>query len=66
MNPKGECPIPSEIKYTYGNANGSHSSPNKILRSFPALEADKVISLTVSFVRKIPDDLYGDLVEHAK
>lgn len=41
-------------------------SPNKLLRSFPPLEADKVISLTVSFVRKIPDDLYGDLVDHAK
>lgn len=41
-------------------------SPNKLLRAFPPLEADKVISLTVSFVRKIPDDLYGELVDHAK
>ncbi|QKX53305.1 uncharacterized protein TRUGW13939_00383 [Talaromyces rugulosus] len=41
-------------------------SPNKLLRSFPPLEADKIISLTVSFVRKIPDDVYGDLVDHAK
>ncbi|GAM37807.1 hypothetical protein TCE0_033f08039 [Talaromyces pinophilus] len=41
-------------------------SPNKLLRSFPPLEADKVISLTVSFVRKIPDELYGELVDHAK
>lgn len=41
-------------------------SPNKLLRSFPPLEADKVISLTVSFVRKIPEDLYGELVDHAK
>lgn len=43
-----------------------NDSPNKLLRSFPPLEADKVISLTVSFVRKIPDDLYGELVDHAK
>ncbi|KAH8700660.1 putative mitotic check point protein [Talaromyces proteolyticus] len=41
-------------------------SPNKLLRSFPPLEADKIISLTVSFIQKIPDDLYGDLVDHAK
>jgi cell cycle arrest protein BUB2 len=41
-------------------------SPNKLLRSFPPLDAEKIISLTVSFVRKIPDDLYAELVHHAK
>lgn len=41
-------------------------SPNKVLRSFPPLDAEKIISLTVSFVRKIPDDLYAELVDHAK
>ncbi|KAL1971766.1 hypothetical protein VTN31DRAFT_1854 [Thermomyces dupontii] len=41
-------------------------SPNKVLRSFPPLDAEKIISLTVSFVRKIPADLYAELVDHAK
>ncbi|KAL1970482.1 hypothetical protein VTN77DRAFT_4126 [Rasamsonia byssochlamydoides] len=41
-------------------------SPNKVLRSLPPLDAEKIISLTVSFVRKIPDDLYAELVDHAK
>lgn len=42
------------------------SSPNKLLRSFPALDAKEIIALTVLIVRKIPDDLYQELVVHAK
>ncbi|KAL1956853.1 hypothetical protein VTO42DRAFT_6701 [Malbranchea cinnamomea] len=42
------------------------SSPNKILRSLPPLNAKEIIALTVLIVRKIPDDLYEELVVHAK
>ncbi|KGY14795.1 hypothetical protein PABG_12289 [Paracoccidioides brasiliensis Pb03] len=41
-------------------------SPNKILRVFPALDAKEIIALTVLIVRKIPDDLYEELVVHAQ
>ena len=42
------------------------SSPGKILRSFPSLDAKKIIMLTVALVPKIPDHLYEELVEHAQ
>ncbi|KAJ5807892.1 hypothetical protein N7474_009161 [Penicillium riverlandense] len=41
-------------------------SPNKILRSFPPLDAKEIIALTVLLVQKIPDDLYAEMVSHAK
>ncbi|KAL1999706.1 hypothetical protein VTN02DRAFT_4137 [Thermoascus thermophilus] len=41
-------------------------SPNKILRSFPPLDAKEIIALTVLIVRKIPETLYAQLVDHAK
>lgn len=41
-------------------------SPGKLLRSFPPLQAKKIIELTVSLVRKIPADLYEELVHHAE
>ncbi|KAJ5115453.1 hypothetical protein NUU61_001212 [Penicillium alfredii] len=41
-------------------------SPNKILRSFPPLDAKEIIALTVLLVRKIPDDIYVELINHAK
>ncbi|GFF40574.1 cell division control protein 16 [Aspergillus udagawae] len=41
-------------------------SPNKILRSFPPLDAKEIIALTVLIVRKIPDALYAELIDHAK
>ncbi|PGH16067.1 hypothetical protein AJ79_02047 [Helicocarpus griseus UAMH5409] len=41
-------------------------SPNKILRAFPALDAKEIIALTVLIVRKIPDNLYEELVVHAQ
>jgi hypothetical protein len=43
-----------------------HSSPNKILRSFPPLDAKEIIALTVLIVRKIPEPLYAELIDHAK
>ncbi|KAI1911309.1 CDC16 protein [Ophidiomyces ophidiicola] len=41
-------------------------SPNKLLRSFPALDAKEVIGLAVLIVKKIPGDLYEELVQHAR
>lgn len=41
-------------------------SPGRILRSFPPLEAKGIIAMAVSFVPKIPDDLYEEMVNHAK
>lgn len=42
------------------------TSPNKVLRSFPPLDAKEIIALTVLIVRNIPDHLYAELVDHAK
>lgn len=44
----------------------SYRSPNKILRSFPPLDAKEIIALTVLIVRRIPDELYAELIDHAK
>ncbi|KAL2813620.1 rab-GTPase-TBC domain-containing protein [Aspergillus cavernicola] len=41
-------------------------SPNKILRSFPPLDAKEIIALAVLIVRKIPEPLYAELIDHAK
>ncbi|KAL4884325.1 rab-GTPase-TBC domain-containing protein [Aspergillus karnatakaensis] len=41
-------------------------SPNKILRSFPPLDAKEIIALAVLIVRKIPESLYAELIDHAK
>jgi cell cycle arrest protein BUB2 len=41
-------------------------SPTKVLRSFPPLEAEQIIKLTLFVVQKIPDDVYAELVNHAK
>ncbi|PNP48199.1 hypothetical protein THARTR1_10340 [Trichoderma harzianum] len=40
-------------------------SPNKLLRSFPQLNADLVKSVTISIIKKIPDDLYEEIATHA-
>lgn len=41
-------------------------SPTKILRSFPPLVAETVIEVTLSIVKKIPDDVFAEIVAHAK
>lgn len=41
-------------------------SPNKLLRSFPALQADQIKNLAVNILRKIPDDVYAEIISHAK
>ncbi|KAL7929026.1 TBC domain-containing protein [Trichoderma chlorosporum] len=40
-------------------------SPNKLLRSFPQLNADLVKSVTISIIKKIPDDVYEEIATHA-
>lgn len=40
-------------------------SPNKLLRSFPSLNADLVKSVTIGIIKRIPDDLYAEIVSHA-
>ncbi len=45
----------------------SHNdSPNKLLRSFPALQADQIKAMTLTIIKRIPDDVYAEIVAHAK
>ncbi|POS87605.1 hypothetical protein EPUL_000931 [Erysiphe pulchra] len=41
-------------------------SPTKILRSIPPLQAELVKEVTLSIIRKIPENIYADIVAHAK
>jgi len=41
-------------------------SPTKILRSFPPLQAETIKELTLTLIKKIPDDLYAEIIAHAK
>ncbi len=41
-------------------------SPTKLLRSFPPLQAKLIVEITVSNLRKIPADIYEELVHHAE
>ena len=41
------------------------SSPNKLLRSFPALQADSIKRVTLTIIRKLPADVYAEIVNHA-
>lgn len=43
----------------------SENSPNKVLRSFPQLNADLVKTVTIGIIKKIPDDVYAEIVSHA-
>jgi len=40
------------------------SSPMKLLRTFPPLEASSVIGIAVTLVRDLPTELYSELVKH--
>ncbi|KAK4129334.1 TBC-domain-containing protein [Parathielavia appendiculata] len=42
------------------------ASPNKLLRSFPALQADQIKHTTLAIIRMIPDDVYAEIVAHAR
>jgi cell cycle arrest protein BUB2 len=41
-------------------------SPTKILRSFPPLQAEMIKEVTLTLIKKVPDDVYADIVAHAK
>ncbi|KAK8181904.1 rab-GTPase-TBC domain-containing protein [Phyllosticta capitalensis] len=41
-------------------------SPNQILRSLSPLQAKKIISLVVANASKIPEDVYQQMLDHAK
>ncbi|KAH9902196.1 rab-GTPase-TBC domain-containing protein [Xylariomycetidae sp. FL2044] len=40
------------------------SSPNKLLRSFPSLQADKIKRTALAIIKMIPDDVYEEIVTH--
>jgi cell cycle arrest protein BUB2 len=42
------------------------ASPNKLLRSFPALQADQIKRTTLAIIKMIPDDVYAEIVAHAR
>ena len=42
------------------------ASPTKILRSFPPLQAETIKAVALSLIKKIPDDVYAEIVAHAK
>ncbi|KAH7123890.1 cell division control protein 16 [Dendryphion nanum] len=41
-------------------------SPNQILRSLPNLNATRIVEMTMSFTAKIPEDMYEEIINHAK
>lgn len=48
-------------------ANTNHIfSPNQILRNLPGLQARRIIDVAVSFSGQIPEDMYAEIVSHAK
>lgn len=42
-----------------------HNSPNKLLRSFPTLQADQIKRTALAIIKMIPDDVYDEIVKHA-
>lgn len=42
------------------------SSPGRVLRSFPMLDAAKIIQTTLVLARELPEELYTDVVAHAR
>ncbi|KIM19776.1 hypothetical protein M408DRAFT_334273 [Serendipita vermifera MAFF 305830] len=42
----------------------SSQSPMKLLRTFPPLDSQQIIAITVTLVRDIPSDLYDELTRH--
>ncbi|KAH6660037.1 TBC domain-containing protein [Truncatella angustata] len=40
-------------------------SPNKLLRSFPALNAEAIKKTALALVNRLPDDVYDEIVRHA-
>jgi cell cycle arrest protein BUB2 len=55
------CPGKGECQMTDGPY-----SPNKLLRSFPALQADLIKRTTLTIIKSIPEDVYAEIVAHAQ
>ncbi len=58
-------PPPPDVVYYLIVAN-AHGSPNKLLRSFPALNADQIKSVTLTIIQKLPEDVYAEIINHAQ
>ncbi|KAI1368639.1 rab-GTPase-TBC domain-containing protein [Xylaria arbuscula] len=43
----------------------SSTSPNKLLRSFPTLQADQIKAHALAIIKMIPNDVYEEIVNHA-
>ncbi|KAI1814461.1 rab-GTPase-TBC domain-containing protein [Poronia punctata] len=43
----------------------SSPNPNKLLRSFPNLQADQIKAHALAIIKMIPDDVYEEIVKHA-
>ncbi|KAI1329631.1 rab-GTPase-TBC domain-containing protein [Xylariaceae sp. FL0255] len=43
----------------------SSPSPNKLLRSFPSLQADQIKGTALAILKLLPDDVYDAIVSHA-
>ncbi|KAI5861833.1 TBC-domain-containing protein [Durotheca rogersii] len=43
----------------------SSLSPNKLLRSFPTLQAEVIKRTALAIIKMIPDDVYEEIVKHA-
>lgn len=56
--------VPDQVSIRLTHTNLCRS-PNKVLRSFPQLNADLVKSVTIGIIKKIPDDVYAEIVNHA-
>ncbi|KAI0164718.1 rab-GTPase-TBC domain-containing protein [Xylariaceae sp. FL1272] len=41
------------------------ASPNKLLRSFPPLQAEKIKSQALNIIQRIPAEVYEDIIKHA-
>ncbi|OIW35090.1 TBC-domain-containing protein, partial [Coniochaeta ligniaria NRRL 30616] len=41
-------------------------TPNKLLRAFPALQADQIKRTTLAIIKMIPDDVYSEICTHAQ
>jgi cell cycle arrest protein BUB2 len=50
----------------FGEDANDENSPNQILRNLPSLNAQKIIGVAMSFAGKIPEDMYAEIVNHAK
>jgi hypothetical protein len=61
---RGESLLPYKLLVKLLLLMGSFS-PNKLLRSFPTLQADQIKAHALAIIKMIPDDVYEAIVNHA-